>query len=540
MFYQYSVYFIILAAIAAVCGLIGYYAGKRKGDRRAASAGILPVVHKQMIEKQKSNAMELQASRDLLYNIIDFLPDATFAIDTDGKVIAWNKSIEKMTGIEKSDIVGKGDNEYSGAFYGDNKPMLIDYLFKKDPYLKNKHDYLSCEAENLVSEGFLPKLNGGKGAYLWAAASPLFNSNGGLVGAIETVRDITNIKEIETKLFYLSNHDNLTGLYNRNFFEEELTKIDPVLHYPLSILIADINGLKLINDAFGNSSGDEILRYAANCIRKHCGPEDVAARWGGDEFIVLLFNTDAAQVKILVEKISRECKKIIRGARTLSIAFGAATETDANKSMPEIIKDAEDQMYRHKLLASKSIQNSIIKSLTKTMYERNIETKAHISRITQYSCRLGKAALVPFDQFDKLILHAKLHDIGKIAISTDILNKSKKLSGSELEEVKKHSEIGYRIASSTALLRPAAEYILHQHEWWNGKGYPHGLKGEKIPLISRIVSIVDAYDVMTSERPYKNAMTEKEAIEELKRFAGIQFDPGLVEKFTILLSKQGF
>jgi diguanylate cyclase (GGDEF)-like protein len=356
MLYQYGDYSIAFAAAAVIISFTGYFTWRKLRNRSSAPAGIMSVVHEQVIENiaddklLKSNSMELQDSHDLLSNIIDFLPDAMFAIDTEGKVIAWNKSIEKMTGIEKRDIVGKGDNEYSGAFYGDNKPMLIDHLFKKDPFLKNKHDYLGCGAENLESEGFLPKLNGGKGAYLWATASPLFNSKGRLIGAIETVRDITDMKEIETKLFYLSIYDNLTGLYNRNYFEDKLTKIDPMLHYPISILIADINGLKLINDTFGYSNGDEILRHAAKCIRKHCSEEDIAARWGGDEFIVMLFNTDADRVKILVEKISRECKKKIKGGMTLGIAFGAATETDGKKSMAEIIKEAEDQIYRHKLL----------------------------------------------------------------------------------------------------------------------------------------------------------------------------------------------
>jgi diguanylate cyclase (GGDEF)-like protein len=460
MFYQYSAYSIAIIAAAAITGFSGYYAWRKLKNRTGGLAGIMPVLHEQVIEnitdgvlffdqknrllyfnkvfvslfgndkvkignkveaafcncpdfvnfcnaeteqiheiiinssktvhclaksvklnkgggnlgtivilhiieKQKSNSAEIQEYHGLLHNIIDFLPDATFAIDTNGKVIAWNKSIEKMTGTEKSDIVGKGDNEYSCVFYDDNEPMLIDYFFKKDPCLKNKHDYLSFEVENLESEGFLPKLNGGKGAYLWATASPLLNSKGGLIGAIETVRDITNIKEIENKLFYLSSHDSLTGLYNRNYFEDNLTKIDSMEQYPISILMADIKGLKLINDAFGNSSGDEILRHTANCIQKHCGPQDIAARWGGDEFIVMLFNTDADRVKILVEKISRECKKIVDCARTLSIVFGAATENGGQKSINEVIKEAEDQMYSHKLLKSKSIQNSRIKSLTR-------------------------------------------------------------------------------------------------------------------------------------------------------------------------------
>jgi diguanylate cyclase (GGDEF)-like protein len=458
MFYQYSAYFSIFIAAALIAGFIWYYTWRKLKNRSSGPAGIMPIVHEQvieniadgilffdqnnrladfnkafvnifgnynikigdkvdevfssypdfinfcnseteqmqeiiidpsktipylaksiklnkgignlgtivilhMIEKQESDSSEIKESHNLLYNIIDFLPDATFAIDTDGKVIAWNKSLEKMTGIEKSDIVGKGDNEYSDVFYGDNEPMLIDYFLKKDPCLKNKHDYLGFEVENLESQGFLPKLNGGKGAFLWATASPLFNSKGGLIGAIETVRDITNIKEIENKLFYLSSHDSLTGLYNRNYFEDNLKRIDSLDYYPISILMADIKGLKLINDAFGNSSGDELLRHAANCIQKHCGPQDIAARWGGDEFIAMLFNTDADRLKILVEKISRECKKTVDGARTLSIVFGAATENTDKKSIYEVIKEAENQMYRHKLLKPKNIQNSRIKSL---------------------------------------------------------------------------------------------------------------------------------------------------------------------------------
>ncbi len=495
--------------------------------------GTLIVFHN--INNLKLVEKTIHESKDLLSDIINFLPDATFAINMEGKVIAWNLAIQKMTGIKKEDMLGKGNYEYAIPFYDKPQPILIDYLFKKDASIKQKYDYVLCEGSNLIAERFFPKLNNSSGIYLWGIASPLFDSNGNMIGAIESLRDITNKKNLEEKLLHLSFHDNLTELYNRSYFEEELARLDKLRLLPISILIADVNGLKLVNDAFGHMKGDELLILASNTLKKCCRSEDIIARWGGDEFIILLTKTDVQQVQSISDRIIKECEKTLNLKFPLSLALGTATKIKSNESIGDILKEAEEKMYRHKLLEAKSVQNFIIKSLTETLKEKNIETELHSNRMASYAKKIGELINLRVDKIDELILLAKLHDIGKVAINENILNKKEKLSKNEWEILKKHSEIGYRIASASPILFPVAEYILHHHEWWDGTGYPKGLKGEEIPLISRILAIIDAYDVMMGDRPYKKAVTQKKAIAELRKFTGIQFDPDLVEKFISLL-----
>ncbi len=507
----------------------------RLQNKNNSTLGFLIIMNN--IENLKISEKAIQQSRDLFEDLIDFLPDATFAIDTEGKIIAWNRAMESMVNIKKEDVIGKGNYEYAVPFYGERRPTMIDRILKNDLDIKEYYNNIEARGQNLYTEGFNPKIYNSKGAYLWGIAAPLLDSGGELMGAIQSIRDISSRKKMEEKLQHMSFHDSLTGLYNRAYFEEELKRLDKSRQLPISILIADLNGLKLINDAFGHNRGDELLKLASETIKKCSRNDEIIARWGGDEFTILLANTDAAQAQIVVNRINKECEKTIDFTIPLSIAIGASTKTSVKENIHDILKIAEDQMYRHKLLESKSIQNSIIKSLTRTLQEKNIETEIHSNRVADFSLKLGKLLKLPNDKIDELMLLSKLHDIGKVAVSEDILKKSGKLDESEWEAIKKHSEIGYRIAGASPILYPVADYILHHHEWWNGNGYPKGLKGDKIPLMSRIACIADAYDVMTSERPYKKAMTEKEAMEELKRFAGIQFDPDLVEKFVSLINK---
>lgn len=355
-----------------------------------------------------------------------------------------------------------------------------------------------------------------------------------IIGAIEVVQDITKRKEMEEEIKYMSFHDKLTGLYNRAFWEEELNRLNTKRQFPLSIIMGDLNGLKLINDAFGHKEGDKLLIRISEVIRSSCRKEDIIARWGGDEFVILLPKTDKFIVQRVCERIRRNCEKHNNKENNLiqlSISLGFATKEMEEESIEDVLKLAEDRMYRNKLIEGKTFRDSIISSLKNLLWDVSFENKFHEERIKELSLRFADFLHLSDVEREELVLLANFHDIGEITIPKEILRKPNKLKSEEWKEIKTHPEVGYRIAESYHGLAHIASLILSHHEWWDGSGYPQGLKGEEIPLVSRIFSIVDAFEVMTWGRPYKEKKTEKEAVEELKKFAGTQFDPRLVDVF---------
>jgi len=330
----------------------------------------------------------------------------------------------------------------------------------------------------------------------------------------------------------LSIHDNLTGLFNRTYFEKEIINIDREENLPISIIMGDINGLKLINDAFGHDEGDILLQRAAKILKDTNNKSDFIARIGGDEFIMVLSNTDESASKDIISAIKKRCKEDIGLNNVImSISLGYGTKKLIDENMRNIYKMAEDRMYSSKLNESRSLRSSIISSLKKTLEERTHETEQHCERIKVLAKELGNILNLHENSLEEIELLSILHDIGKIAIPDHILQKSGKLDDEEWKIMKKHCEIGFRIANATPDLAGIAEKILCHHERWNGTGYPQGLKNDEIPIESRIISVVDAYDAMTNKRTYNIVRTKDEAVAELKQCAGTQFDPDITKIF---------
>lgn len=339
----------------------------------------------------------------------------------------------------------------------------------------------------------------------------------------------------EDKIKHITFHDSLTGLYNRAFFEEELKRLDVSRQLPFTIIMGDVNGLKLTNDTFGHHKGDMLLKKVADSLKASCRVEDVIARWGGDEFIIFLYKTDHKEAEKIVKRIKEGFLKDKSGPVPISVSLGIATKNDSSIETNEILRKAEERMYRNKLLESSSTRNAIIASLQKTLLEKSYETEEHTKRMQILAADFGNFLSLNESTLNELILLATLHDIGKISIPEKIILKESKLTDEDWKSIKRHPEIGYRIALSSPDLAIVADGILTHHEWWNGKGYPRSLRGEEIPFVSRIIAIIDAYDTMINGRNYKEPVSQEEAIGELERFAGIQFDPELVKRFVIFI-----
>ncbi|MEG1313214.1 MAG: diguanylate cyclase, partial [Bacilli bacterium] len=337
--------------------------------------------------------------------------------------------------------------------------------------------------------------------------------------------------ESEKQLKYLSYHDYLTNLYNRRFFVEELNRLDKKENYPLAILMADVNGLKLINDSFGHLKGDELLLKTAEVIKKSCRSHDIPCRIGGDEFVIILPRTEENEVENIVETIQRACSKEEVVSLELSISFGWEIKLHEDVNINEILKKAEDYLYKRKLFESPSMRGKTISAIINTLHEKNKREEQHSQRVSELCDSMGRALGLSVGEIKELKTVGLLHDIGKVAIEENILNKPGKLTEVEREEIKRHPEIGYRILSSVNDMSEMAEYVLAHHERWDGLGYPKGLKGYEIPLQGRIMAIADTFDAITSERSYRSALPVEFAVEELRKNAGTQFDPVLVEVF---------
>ena len=349
---------------------------------------------------------------------------------------------------------------------------------------------------------------------------------------MEILHDISELRKAAKKIKYLKFHDSLTELYNRTYLEKVLGNVYRERHLPLNFIICDLNGLKLVNDTFGYSEGDKLLKRVAKILKYCSRKEDIVARWGGDEFFILLPRSTPREVDDILYKVRNICTSTRDQKIPLNISMGVSARVSLEQDFREVIKEAEDNMYTNKLLERKSIYNSIITSLERMLWEKSHETRDHAERLKGMILRLGKSINLPQSKLDELVLLSTLHDIGKVAIPNSILMKKGKLNRDEWKIIRRHPEIGYNIAKSTPQIAMVAEDILAHHEWWDGSGYPQSLQGDEIPVNSCITSIVDAYDVMTMGRPYKEPISEREAKEELKRCAGTQFNPALVDQFV--------
>lgn len=347
--------------------------------------------------------------------------------------------------------------------------------------------------------------------------------------------DLAKINEKDKELLFLSRFDHLTGLYDRRFYQEEVKRIDIEENLPLSFIMCDVNGLKLINDSFGHEVGDEILIRAANAIKTGCRAGDVVARLGGDEFFIAMPNTSNEDAFKVIEAIRSLLKLENVQGLDISVSFGYGTKTDENQELQDIYKKTEDQMNRHKIYESASIKSETINLITSTLFEKNSRELIHSKRVSELCVALSEKMGFSKENINLMRLSGLMHDIGKIGIEDKILNKTGKLNDEEYSEIKKHPEIGYRILSAVNEFADIAGFVLEHQEQWDGTGYPQGLKGENIKIESRIIAIADAYDAMTTKRSYREALSHEAAMDEIKRCAGTQFDPAVVEIFIDLV-----
>ena len=337
---------------------------------------------------------------------------------------------------------------------------------------------------------------------------------------------------------FLINNDKMTGLRNRNSFEKFISSED--LYKKYSLLIADLDGLKFINDAFGHIMGDKAISYVSQLFIDNFSEDSELFRIGGDEFAIISQVIDPAEIEKRVQLVKDRTKDFYMLFNiAINISMGYEIVVDETVNFSEAFIDAENFMYRRKLNERNSRKSKTMETVLETLNQKTEETKDHCNRIGIYAeSIMRKLGFNRSSDLDDMKLLCQFHDIGKITISEEILSKEGKLTHDEYEKIKGHSEAGYKIVRNIVESDRIALGVLYHHERVDGQGYPFGLFGDEIPLFAKILSICDSYDVMITGRKYSKQLSKNEAIDEIIRCRGTQFDESISDIFIEILKEK--
>lgn len=458
------------------------------------------------------------SSEDLFQTLFVSSPIGIFIVQ-DGRFQAVNPQFQVLTGFSSSELYNL---DSMTIVFPDDRSFV-----RQNATRMLKGQQTTPYEYRIVTKG---------GSVKWILETVASIRYNGRPASLGNFMDIENLKQTEEKLRFLSMHDPLTGLYNRMYFEEEMNRVQSGRFYPVGLLVCDIDGLKLVNDSLGHDSGDRLLVSASRALKKAFRESDVVARVGGDEFAILLPNAPPPAVENAYQRIHRAIEEynLSQKVPPLSISCGYSMGMKPSSKMIDLFREADNNMYREKRNRRLTVRSSIVQRYKEVLQELDFAADGHFKRLRQLVVALGTAAGLNDKVISRLILLAEFHDIGKVGVDSQIIFKPAMLSPEEMSEMRRHCEIGQRIALISPDLMPISDLILKHHEWWNGNGYPLGLRGREIPPECRILAIADAYEVMTSNRPYRKPLSHEEALAELQNGSASQFDPHLSELFLSL------
>lgn len=472
------------------------------------------------VEKQKDKICEL---RNRYRTIINNSGRIVIVWNREHQIIDWNNDAEKLLGWTKREAVNNN---------------LIDFLLDKEE--ENFIKSLLTKNLNNIKTRSIHKVKTKTGDIISCEWNniPVTNFNAKVIEVVSVLQEYVSAGMEDKNLVY---YDPLTQIYNRRYYEEELKRLNAPRQLPLSIILIDVNRLKLTNDIFGHQQGDELLKEVAEIISDSTRSEDIIARWGGDEFGILLPQTTVQETEMIIKRIKSACYESDLKPIPPNISLGAATKEVENDDINQLFKQAENKMYQDKEKEKLDSEDRILNNLFEYLTEKlngaiPYDEKVDLAR------RFGEKLGLDDYELEKLILLAQYHDIGKVGVNKEILNKEGQLTDEEWNEYLRHLQLGYDIAKSFSTLTPIADEILYHHEAWNGTGYPEQLTGEEIPVLSRIIYIISYYYELITNIDCGMKMSvscevnysQQEALDKIKEYAGSLFDPDLVQSFLEL------
>jgi diguanylate cyclase (GGDEF)-like protein/PAS domain S-box-containing protein len=455
------------------------------------------------------------AEQHWLEALVANVPGAIYrcAFCNDWEMEYISQGIEQITGYPASDFVGSAARTYASVIHPDD----ADPVEREVGACVARGEPFTLEYRVITAQG--------EARWVHEQGRAVFGPDGQVLYLDGSILDISDRKRLEAELEHLAHHDALTGLPNRRRLMDELDGIDE-RHL---LVFFDLDGFKLYNDLFGHPEGDLLLRRLARKLGGALGESGLAFRLGGDEFCVLapMPHGDGAQlIAACCSALSEQGEGFV-----VTASSGSVVMPDEAPDATSALVMADQRMYADKGAGRASARQQARDIVLRLLAERHPDLREHSGAVAALARALGARMGLADTEMDDLERAAELHDIGKVAIPDAILNKPEALDPEEWAFMHRHTLIGESVLSAAPSLRGAAKIVRSSHERFDGAGYPDGLRGEAIPLASRIVFVCDAFDAMTSARPYGAAMAIDAALAELSRCAGAQFDPEVVEAF---------
>lgn len=487
---------------------------------------VIELEHKVQIRTSELQIVNsaLEESENDLKLILDSTAEAIYGLNKDGNCTFCNLSCLKLLGYSKQDdLIGKDIHNLIHHSYSDGSPMPLSEC----KICQSMIEGMGTHADDEV----FWRADGGKIEVEYHSYPQLKKQE--VIGAVVTFMDNSERKRNNERISYLSCHDAMTGLNNRRCFEDELKKIDTnSRNLPIAIIFGDINGLKLHNDIFGHSSGDELIKTTAEVLNNVCGKENIVARVGGDEFIIIMKKTESDQITKVIEKIKSELLKQEISEIKCSISLGYDIKTDPEQSIDRIMENAENKMYKEKTLNRNMLNSEFIAMITASLHRKSKIEMENSLAVSSLCEKIG----LELNISEKGIKQCKdagfLFNIGKVVLSKAVLNGKNNLSMEDTQKIQQYPMTGYRILNLFDETLNLADAIYSQMENWDGTGYPKGLKGEEIPILARIISAAANYQIL------QKTFEKDETIEELMKISGTKLDPNIVNALVnIILQK---